>query len=198
MEIKSVKLGLYQTNCFVVSNEGKAIVIDPGSKFEKLEPLLEGLSVKAILLTHGHFDHIGIVDELYQKYQCKVYLHEEDEDMVRTSQSYLSPRGNVKIESPIVHLKEGVIVIANMEINVIFTPGHSDGSVCFMIKNNLFSGDTLFFEDIGRTDLETSSDRKMKASIKYLMTLDENTIVYPGHGQFTTIQHELKSNPYLD
>jgi glyoxylase-like metal-dependent hydrolase (beta-lactamase superfamily II) len=205
LEIKTLKLGPYRTNCYVVSNErGEAFVIDPGAEPEKVLAELSkihDLKLKYILLTHAHFDHVGALGEIYEAYpKVPIYLHEDDMKLFS-----VLPKQGVFVGAIVHRVRAKLEAISDGEyipfvednIKVIHTPGHSGGGVCFLIQDILFSGDTLFYHTIGKTDLPQSDDESMRQSLNRLQSLDTKTLVLPGHGRDSTISEELKSNPYL-
>ncbi len=176
------------------------IIIDPGSNPHKIVQHIEqyeGVSVLAILLTHGHFDHIGAVDKLYEKYHCPVYVSQDDEKMLRNAQYNTLANQSATISCPVNWLESDSLTIGDFNFNVYYTPGHTNGSVMFEIENNLFSGDTLFRLSVGRTDLYSGSSMKLMQSLQVLYQFDEDMVVYPGHDEITTVGFELANNPYL-
>ncbi len=198
-------LGIYQANCYVIIDEEtkSCAVIDPGGDFAELKSMIEEetLQVKYIILTHGHGDHIGAVPELKQYTGAQVLIHQGDADMLRNSKKNHSVMiANEKIELNADQLLEDkeVLKIGNTELEVIHTPGHSQGSICIRCGAHIFSGDTLFACSIGRTDLEGGSFDAIIESIKdKLLVYPDETRVYPGHGPATTILTEKKRNPFL-
>lgn len=198
MEIKRIAVGMHQANCYVVSTDDDVFIIDPGARGDRIKTYLDPQrSVTAILLTHGHFDHIGAVDFLAYELKCPVYIHEEDIDMITHPDSMFPAAKNIRVDSEMTLFKEGHQRIGSTDFNVLFTPGHTKGSVLLILGENLFSGDVLFLGSIGRTDLDGGSDREMKSSLRLIKTLDKKLIVHPGHGLPTTLENELKTNPYL-
>ena len=175
MEIKRFVLGPMETNTYLLSIGNDAILIDPASKPEKLINILENYKLNAILLTHGHFDHIKAVDGLYEYYQCPV--------------SYIS--------CPINDLKEGTMNIGPFNFEVIFTPGHSEGSVIYVFEDSIFTGDTLFRLTVGRTDLKGSDPRKLKESLRIFKNFDKDYKIYPGHDMPSLLSFELSNNYFL-
>ena len=200
MEIIKLVLGLYQTNCYILKKDDELLVIDPGYSprriIEKIEAL-EGCSLKAILLTHGHFDHIGAVDALVNSYHCPVYACKDDEDILVEGKIALHENNGLFVRNKINWLTSENLKIGKFDIRVIFTPGHTSGSVMFVIDGVLFSGDTLFLESVGRTDLYSGSYSQLKQSLKVLNDLPLDMVVYPGHDGKTTVGHELQFNPFL-
>lgn len=197
MEIIKCSLGVYQANCYILKKEGNVVIIDPGANVPKIQSLLnEKDHVSAILLTHGHFDHIGAVDELVSLYQCSVYVSADELEIIQDPIKNYALNKKVKVSSKVIsftdHLK-----INDFEFIIHETPGHTIGSVCLEIEGHLFSGDTLFKGSVGRTDLYSSSSNQLKQSLKYLKTLSPDLKVHPGHENSTTLEHEIKNNPYF-
>ena len=193
VNIYALPLGAYQTNCYVVHKEEdcRAIVMDPGYEADKILSFLEekGLSLEAVLLTHGHFDHVGAVRDLVALTDCPVYLNPADTAM--------PPQMTA---GPLYYthsLEKQTLSLAGMEIGVLPTPGHTPGSVCFQIGTNLFTGDTLFAGSCGRTDLPGGDWQTILKSLRFLQSLEAPYKVYPGHGGSTTLEREKAVNPYL-
>ena len=183
MDFKTMKIGPIQTNCYIISDNNEALVIDPGFDIDQILPLLKDTTVNAIVLTHGHFDHVTEAFLLQAKTKAPVLIHEKDETMMAFTNKMKANR----------LLKDGdVITVGNEKFVVIHTPGHSSGSICLYNEKEklLFSGDTLFYGTYGRTDLPGSSQKEMEKSLKKLLKLPENVKVYPGHGRETTIGDE--------
>ena len=193
-QVHTLTLGLYQTNCYLVHNEGvkECIVIDPGYEANTIlnRAALLGLEIKAILLTHGHFDHVGAVRQIAADTDCDVYLQEQE----------LTLPGAMT-DGPLYHTHlypaEGKFQVAGMDIAVLHTPGHTPGSVCLLIADAMFSGDTLFAGSMGRCDFPGSSIFDMRKSMKKLYNLAGDFRVFPGHAEATTLEFERKTNPYL-
>ena len=192
MTITTLPLGMLQTNCYILAQEERCLVIDPGDEAEKVLAFLEqnGLTLEAVLLTHGHFDHVGAVKNLAAETDCRVFLCEAD----------LALPGAMTA-GPLYHTdfySDGdSLTLAGMTFEVLHTPGHTPGSVCLRFGEHLFSGDTLFAGSCGRTDFPGSSPSDMYHSLKRLSQLEDNLKVYPGHGETTTIGEEKRYNPYL-
>lgn len=205
--VKVFVLGVYRTNCYVISNRDtkEAIVIDPADRAEAIEEYIEkeGLRVKGILLTHGHFDHICGVEDLKRITNAKVYacLGEKEllEDALQNGSQEIADR-EVTVCAD-VYVKNGEeLKLAGITLRVIETPGHTRGSVCYLIESEklILSGDTLFLESIGRTDLPTGNGLRIIESIREkLMVLEDSIQVLPGHGEPTSIGYEKKNNPYF-
>lgn len=198
MEIKRFVLGPISTNTYLLIEGNDAILIDPASKPEKLIELLGDLNLIGILLTHGHFDHIKAVDGLYEKYNCPVYLHEDDERLARDKYAGESFGLVSYITCPTKKLNEGKLSIGPFNFEVIFTPGHTDGSVIYIIDENIFTGDTLFRGSVGRTDLDGGDMRKLKDSLRIFKQFEHDYQIYPGHDETTTLLDELANNYYLN
>ena len=200
MEITKISVGDLQVNCYILSNGSDAVVIDAGDEYEKIIKAAKGKNIQAVLLTHGHFDHTGAVKELQTK-GAKVYISKEEEYMLSDSYSCLSaPFGFpfAEIKADFTFNDGDVLEIAGMSFKTILTPGHTTGSACFLADGVLFSGDTLFYRSIGRTDFPGGDFEVISKSIKEkLYILPENTKVYAGHGEDTTIGEEKLSNPFV-
>jgi len=197
MEIRTLTLGIYQTITYLVVQDNEIIVIDPVSKPERIQALIkENETLVGICLTHGHFDHIGAVDELVSKYNCPVFIHKDDYELTQDSEKNYSQTKKIKLKSKIEFYSDSM-KIKSFNFDVLNTPGHTKGSVCLRFDNNLFTGDTLFKGSIGRTDLYGASPQEMKQSLRLLRSLQEDYIIYPGHDGITTLFDELKRNPYL-
>ena len=194
IQIHTMPLGSYQTNCYMIWEEGsdRCAVIDPG--YEAQHILLEakrlGKTVEAILLTHGHFDHVGAVRDIAADTDCDVYVCDQE--------LTIPPRLSA---GPIYHTHtygEGdLICVAGLELKVLHTPGHSAGSVTLLCQNHMFSGDTLFAGTCGRTDLPGGSWTQIVASLKRLAGLCRDYVVHPGHGPSSTLDEEKRMNPYM-
>ena len=196
MIVHKMPLGAYQTNTYIVRDREDSklcVVIDPGYEANTILDYLdeEGLTAKAILLTHGHFDHVGAVKELAAETGCDVYIHAAESQlppmMTAGALYYTHTYGEGDKVSPI----EG------MEIAVLHTPGHTPGSVCLLYGQHLFSGDTLFQGSCGRVDFPGGSPREMMESLNRLASLQLNYRVHPGHGDSTTLDTEKRTNPYM-
>lgn len=199
MEVTSIKTGLFETNTYLLSEGDDVMLIDPASKAEKLFPLLEGKKLLAVLLTHGHLDHIKAVDGLYGKYHMPIYVNKQDEELLHDkTQGYPFGIDNSPVvNSPVNYLQEGKMNIGPFNFEVLFTPGHTKGSTCFIFDKELFSGDTLFKMSAGRTDLKGGDYSDLKHSLQLLKNLGKDYIVYPGHDESTTLSFEVENNPYM-
>lgn len=198
MVIKTYPLGEYGANCYLVLNDKnrEGIVIDPGANGAGLIKEIEKLTynIKGILLTHAHFDHIGGVKELKDKYNIPVYVNQGEVDNSKVDNNVYS-----KLPNDCSLINDGdVLNIGEINIKCLHTPGHSKGGMCFLIEDSVFTGDTLFQGSIGRTDFISGDFKTLIDSIqKKLITLDGDTKVYPGHGPSSTIMYERMRNPFL-
>lgn len=201
MKITMIPVGAYAANCYILVDEstGSACVIDPGANGKLLINEINKLEVniKYILLTHGHADHTGAIKELKEEYNVPVYVNLEDRKMMQDGESLF---GTMWKQTPADReIKQGdVLTLGNLEIKCIETPGHTPGGMCFLVKNVVFTGDTLFQGSIGRTDFAGGSYEDLIDSIKEkLIILPEDVTVLPGHGPKSNIQYEKSHNPFL-
>lgn len=206
IKIGRMVVGAVQTNCYFLQNTdtNEVLVIDPGDKGKKIYEELtgRGLKIQAVLLTHGHFDHVMGVDEIRNLAGVSVYLGEHEEKLISNADLNVSAMFGTPYTTKVdVLVKDGeVLELAGMKIKVIHTPGHTCGGVCYYLEEEgiLICGDTLFLESVGRTDFPTSSSRELTESVhEKLFTLPDDVYVYPGHGPTTTIEHEKTNNPFL-
>jgi hydroxyacylglutathione hydrolase len=202
-------LGPLQTNCYILSQkDGSSLIIDPGEEPNKIIQYISSkkLFPKAILLTHAHFDHIGAVDAIREKYGIPVYVHKQEEswlsDPSLNGSQFFIPGQQIQAKSAdYIISNEKTMVIEGFTFEVFETPGHSPGSISFYFKEAgiVASGDALFQASIGRTDLPGGNHNQLLESIhKKLLVLPEETLVLPGHGPATTIGQEMDSNPFLN
>lgn len=202
MKIKRLIVGDFQTNCYIVHHEKKAIIIDPGAQSKKIKKAIENdeLEVIAILLTHGHCDHIGAVDALVESYNCPVYLHQEDNEYLTKPEINLSAMFMDKliINSAITNPKD-IMAIGDYIVKWHHLPGHTPGSsmIEFVDIGIIFSGDVLFNGSIGRFDFPLSSKHDTMQSIEKIKKIDGEYRIYPGHGEATTLINEIQNNPYF-
>lgn len=202
MEIKSIPLKYFGTNCYLVFTEKTAIVIDPGCYDVRVEEYLQNAKEKEriILLTHCHFDHIADAERLSKATDTKIAIGAMDNDGLSDPNINLCNLfgADVKPFSADILLQDSeVLTVGDTEIKVINTPGHTVGGVCYLIGDNLFSGDTLFKLSIGRTDFPNGSFKTLETSVKRIYCLSDDTKVYSGHGEPTSIGFEKKNNPFV-
>ena len=192
MKIHTLTLGNYRTNTYILENGGHCAVVDPGYEPETILTFLKqkGLTLDAILLTHGHFDHVGAVRGLVAETDCKVYLHEAEQSLT----PMLTAGGLYHTDT---YADGDTITVAGLPIRVLHTPGHTPGSVCLTVEDAMFSGDTLFAGTCGRTDLPGGSWVDMLKSLKQLAEIERNYTVLPGHGESTSLTLEKRFNPYM-
>ena len=202
LKIHTLPLGSYQTNTYIVheASSQECVIIDPGFEAGTILKKLEALELKpaAILLTHGHFDHVGAVEEIVEATGCKLWMTESDWSQPNDPiHNYLYPIANSDF-CEVNFCEDGeVIHEAGLKLRTFATPGHTYGSVCYLCEHVMFSGDTLFAGSCGRTDLPGGDSKFLRASLERLGELKENYTVYPGHGESTTLAWEKMYNPYL-
>lgn len=193
MQIITMPVGAYQTNCYVVwEQDAQCVLIDPGYQPAYLLQQVKrlGKTVAAILLTHGHFDHVGGVREIAAETNCPVYLCKEELSLPPSF-----------TDGPLYYThtygQGDIVTLAGLTFQVIHTPGHTPGGVCLVCQDALFSGDTLFAGSCGRTDLPGGSWPVLQKSLQRLAEIKTDYRVYPGHGEATGLSWEQKTNPYL-
>ncbi len=173
MEIKKIVVGELATNCYILKKGNQCLIVDPGSNYSKIIDCVGDAKICGILITHAHFDHVGALSQLKEKHNCKVYNYNM--------------------------LEEKKYKICNFEFEVIFTPGHTSDSVSYYFnEKHLFTGDFLFKGTIGRYDLPTGDYNILMDSLDKIKQIKPSTIIYPGHGELTTLKDELKNNTYLN
>ncbi|MBQ3115520.1 MAG: MBL fold metallo-hydrolase [Clostridia bacterium] len=187
---------------FLINDETKeAVVIDGGENYKKVKQAEQslGVTIKAVLLTHGHFDHAGNAKKL-QEDGAKIYISKIDAPKLKNE---LNLGGNFGrafdyLDADVTFSDGDKFTICGIDFEVVMTPGHTDGSATFIVENMMFTGDTLFLESVGRTDFPTGSREQLVASIKRLYAREGDYKVYPGHQNFTTLEHERKYNTFVD
>lgn len=204
MKIEKFVLGVLSTNSYVVSDENKnAVIFDCGVYSATISSYIEEneLNLKKILLTHSHFDHMGGCAQLQEQTGAPVYIHEAEEDSLNDGDKNLAnafPFSSFEKVKDYRTIADGdVIEVGAMRFKVMHTPGHSKGSVCYIIEDVIFAGDTVFEGSVGRTDNYGGNQAEQKQSLKRLIELDGDYKLLCGHGGDTTLDIERKHNPYL-
>lgn len=191
LHIRCLSVGSFQSNCYLVENteNGQLVVVDPGAEENRILSALEGRQVAAVLLTHGHCDHIGAVDAVCSHLNAPLYVHRADAARLPDADANLSHPFGFEVEArtqPAVLLEGGeCITPAGIPMQVLHTPGHSEGSVCYLLPENqgILTGDTLFAHGYGRTDFPDGNFMKLKQSLRTLFHLHPRLITYPGHDE---------------
>lgn len=173
MKIEVLKVGKLQCNCYLLDIDGDVLVIDPGDEFKKIKDRIDNRNVKGIIITHYHFDHIGALEEMVNEYKVMIY---DKNNMVCGNNS-----------------------IGKFNFEVIYTPGHKIDAITIYFKDNkcMFCGDFIFRGSIGRCDLPEGNVKEMIESINKIKKYDKDTIIYPGHGDSTTLEYEINNNMYF-
>lgn len=205
MKISSLSLGLVETNVYFIENDTSVILVDPANDSDLIIKKLNQINKKlvAVLLTHGHFDHIGALDDIIEKYDVPVFMHKSEFDFLTNVTKNGSEKfkqyglPNVISNAKPQPLEEGDANVEGFHFNVLHTPGHSPGSLTFVFNEFGVVGDTLFKQGIGRTDLYKGDHETLVNSIlDKLFELDDDLPLFPGHGPYTTVEDE-QMNPYL-
>lgn len=192
--IQTFCLGDLQTNCYLLQDRActRCCIVDPGAEANRILSFLKknGLTLDAVFLTHGHFDHVGAVKELAAETDCKVYINEKDLTLP-------VPLTGGKLFYTDTYKEGDHLHFAGLNFDVIETPGHTQGSVCLLVDDAMFSGDTLFANTCGRTDLPGGDQTAMVRSLWRLSGLGKDYRVFPGHGRATSLFAEKANNPYM-
>lgn len=202
MEISVLPMGMIGANCYIITGEKGIVLIDTGEYSEKLEQILKDNSDKEqlLLLTHSHFDHIGGALRLRENTGVKIGIGEKEAPALLDGDLNLSNRFRANLtpfNADLTFADGDKITVGDLEFTVIETSGHTIGGVCYLIDDCLFSGDMLFFESIGRTDFPGGDISVLNKSLNKLMELPDDTAVFAGHGESSTIEHERRFNPYI-
>ncbi len=203
IQVEKLVLGELATNTYIVTDteSGECAVVDPAIESKELFGAVENRNVKYILLTHGHYDHIGGVNAVKEKTGAKVVIHQEEKPFLSDTalNLYKYEHGYVKIIPDIITFDGTEIPFGDGNIKVMHTPGHTIGGVCYIFENDrvIFSGDTLFKLTAGRTDLATGNAREELRSLAKIGTLEGDYTVYPGHEASTTLDFERENNRYM-
>lgn len=204
INIKIYPITELATNCCYLIDEatGKSAVVDPGEESKRLNAQIEqdGGALEYVILTHGHYDHICCAKQLAEKFDAKIVTGKNNNQFLSSVELNLTKKHNITFKpfSADILLDDGEsFMLGETEIKYLYTPGHTIGCGVYIFDNVMISGDTLFCESYGRTDLPTGDDRKMMASLKKLKELDGDYHVIPGHGPMTTLSHERKYNPLM-
>ncbi len=198
--IHTLTLGAYQTNTYIIHDENAptCCIIDPGYEPQTILDAVRklGLTVEAVLLTHGHFDHVGAVRSIVEATQCALWMHQSDYSHPPFLRP-LYPLSGCDFAEVNFYEDDEVLCLAELTLRVLTTPGHTHGSVCLLCDDAIFSGDTLFCGSCGRTDLPGGDRKWMQWSLERLSELEGDYRIFPGHGESTTLAHEKKYNPYM-
>lgn len=205
INVYSFTVGTLQLNCYVITDKatGDIAIVDPGDNSVAIKNLIENHKdkLKYILLTHGHFDHIGYAKQLRQETNAQIVIGKAEERFLADSNLNLAlPFMGISLSpfKPDIAIRDNdVIKLGETEIKFLWTPGHTIGSGCYVIGNNIFTGDTLMKQSMGRTDLPTGSNKDMADSLKRLAHLHGEFNIYPGHGDMTTLTYERANNYYI-
>ena len=204
MIIRTLPVGSMEANCYILECEEtrSAMLIDPGADAERILSVIDGhnLQLKLIVNTHAHVDHIAANADLKEKTSAPLYIHSAGADMLVDPQKNLSFFVGIPVSSPAPDrlLKDGdILKVGALHLKVMHTPGHSPGSICLLSDTCIFTGDLLFAGGIGRYDFPGSSYATLMDSLQKVLTLDDDLVVYPGHGPTTTIGNERRTNPFL-
>lgn len=204
MQINKMVLGSLATNCYIVCKDSTAIVVDPGADAERIYAKLSelGVTAQAVLLTHGHVDHIMAADSIRKKYGCRIYAGEKEKELLHDTEQNLTEMFTKPYTLDAdCYVKDGqMLTIGDLVFQVLYTPGHTIGGVCYYVPEYqvVFCGDTIFQESVGRTDFPTGDSGALgKAVREKLYTLPDDTKLLPGHGVQTSVGHEKKYNPFV-
>lgn len=194
MEVLKLTVGDMASNCYIIKKDNQVLIVDPGDWPDKIiASINKDEKVLAVLLTHGHFDHIQALDEVVAHFNCDVYASLDEKPLLNNPSLSFYDK---KIKAEITYVEDD-FKVEDFNITMHKTPGHTEGSVMFQLDNHLFTGDTLFNYSIGRVDFPTGDGFKMQKSLNYIKTLDDDLLIYPGHGETSKLKYEKILNPYL-
>lgn len=204
MEIQRIPVGQLGANCYIVTDgrSGEALIIDPGDDSERISDYIDrhGLKPIGIFFTHAHYDHVCAAGDLKKLYNAPVIMHEDEQETYEMTKNLCISRGLTPEDFPADYktVRGGDrIAVGSLSLEVMHTPGHSPGSVCLHGGGAVITGDTLFRGSVGRSDLPGGNTSQLFASLGKLKTLPAGTRVLSGHGDESTIEHEIRNNPYL-
>jgi hydroxyacylglutathione hydrolase len=202
--LRTLQVGFLATNCYLLTDSGsrKTAIIDPGGEPQEIIKKIkeDGLNPVLILNTHGHADHIGANAALKKHFKIPVYIHREEAAYLTDPDkncSTLAGENLVSDKADVLLDDKSVIELGGLTLRVIFTPGHTRGGISFLVEDLLFTGDTLFDDSVGRSDLYGGDESRLEDSVKKLLRLPPETIVLPGHGPASTLEREARENPFL-
>ena len=205
MKCYTIVLNPLQTNCYLLEKNNHVIIFDPSMDIGNdmsslLAKIKDDWTIDAIVLTHGHYDHISAVDALYELYQPEIFIHQNDleylSNPILNASAFMNE--HFVLESPVTTIKEGPLKIGEFEFEVVLTPGHTPGSISLFIDDFAIVGDCIFKNSIGRTDLPGGSSEDMKKSLDYFKSLSKDYQLLPGHGDRTKLSVEKIMNPFLN
>lgn len=203
MNVKTLVVGFLNTNCYIAYSGKNAVVIDPGADAESILGAADelGVEIKYIFLTHAHFDHVLAVDEITKRTGAKLVANAGERERMTSAevsgQSVLKRRTFVPLKSDVEPNDGDSIDVGDMHFEFVLTPGHTEGSMCIICEDTMFSGDTLFLGTCGRCDLAGGDYSEMLRSLKKLCELSGDYKVLPGHEGTTTLERERRTNPYM-
>ena len=197
MKIETIPSGAFATNCYILEDQGTVLILDPTGKPQRILDRLQDRVPAAIILTHGHFDHIGAVDELVRQFHCEVYVHPADQVLLEDETLNGMAGMTAHVRTQTTPLMEGTMKLGQIELQILEAPGHTPGSVLIAIGQDCFCGDVVFEGSVGRTDLPLGNDSQMRQTLKMVRMLNPQLNLYPGHGAATTLEKELNDNPFL-